>query len=240
MPGSRPCDQTREGERTDLSEQAYGFPEDLIPLLPFLPDQTARAWVLLAPVIPESAYLIGGTALTLRLHHRVSRDLDFALERHEDIPTARTRIEAEGLLAVTYQDERTLNGVFEGTKIQLLEAGDQKIVGPLTAVAGIRVASVDDVAAMKMKVIVDRGEMRDYFDLMELDRRSIVPAETALRLFLERYDPPNPDQAVVAVIRALGYLDDVEPDPALPVESREIEQYWQRRQPEVLRLTTRW
>lgn len=42
-----------------------------------MPRATAHAWRTLAPHLPEDLYLGGGTALAVRLGHRVSQDLDF-------------------------------------------------------------------------------------------------------------------------------------------------------------------
>jgi predicted nucleotidyltransferase component of viral defense system len=49
-----------------------------------------------------------------------------------------------------------------------------------TKIAGLRVASLRDLAATKIKVIGDRGELRDYFDLMVIEQRTPVTVETAL------------------------------------------------------------
>jgi hypothetical protein len=43
----------------------------------FLPPATCAAWSRLAPLVPDEGHLVSGTALTLHLMHRVSRDLDF-------------------------------------------------------------------------------------------------------------------------------------------------------------------
>ena len=206
------------------------IPPDLVP---FLPGTTAATWVKVAPLIPKSAYLAGGTGLTVHLHHRVSRDLDFMLERDEDLERLRRALEEVGRLGVTYQDDDTLNGLLDETRVQFLRAADQKVLRPATVVAGIRVASVEDILAMKLKVIMDRGEMRDYFDLMEIDRRAI-PAEEGIALFLEKYNPRESDHLVATIVRSLGYLDDVADDPALPVTRDAIQSYWISRQREVL------
>lgn len=222
---------------TDLEDPDVPFPADL---RQYLPEQTTYAWIKLSPSMPPSAYLAGGTALTIHLRHRVSRDLDFMLERREDIGALRARIESTGTLAVTHQDESTLNGVFEDTKVQVLEASGQRMVAPTTTVAGLRVASTYDIMAMKLKVIVDRGELRDYFDLMEIDRCRLVSAEEGLALFVERYSPANPDEYVSAIVRSLGYLGDVADDPALPAGRDQIESYWAARLPALLRNISRW
>ncbi len=206
------------------------IPPDLVA---FLPGATADTWVKVAPLIPDSAYLAGGTGLTVHLHHRVSRDLDFMLDRDEDLESLRGALGEVGRLGVTYQDDGTLNCLLDGTKVQFLRAADQKVLRSPIAVAGIKIASVEDIAAMKLKVIMDRGEMRDYFDLMEIDRRAI-PAEEVIALFLEKYSPREPDHHVATIVRSLGYFGDVADDPALPVQRETIESYWEGRQREVL------
>ena len=229
-PGGGPLPRRLTDEAEASRDGDHAIPPDLVP---FLPGTTAEAWVKVAPLIPDSAYLAGGTGLTVHLHHRVSRDLDFMLERDEDLERLRGALEEVGRLGVTYQDDGTLNGLLDGTKVQFLRAADQKVLRPAIVVAGIRVASVEDIVAMKLKVIMDRGEMRDYFDLMEIDRRAI-PAEEGIALFLEKYNPRESDQLVATIVRSLGYLDDVADDPALPAERDAIESYWISRQREVL------
>lgn len=76
----------------------------------------------MAPLVPDSAYLAGGTGLTVHLHHRVSRDLDFMLEHDEDLERLREALEEAGRLGVTYQDAGTLHGMLDGTKVQFLRA----------------------------------------------------------------------------------------------------------------------
>lgn len=209
--------------------------DDAIPpdLIPFLPGTTADTWVKVAPLVPESAYLAGGTGLTVHLRHRVSRDLDFVLERHEDLERLREALEEVGRLGVTYQDEGTLNGMLDGTKVQFLRAGDQKMLRRPTVVARVQVASVEDILATKLKVIMDRGEMRDHFDLMEIDRGA-MRVEEGIALFLEKHRPRDVDQTVTAVVRSLAYLEDVADDPAVPVGRDAIQDYWTRRQREVV------
>ena len=86
----------------------------------------------------------------------------------------------------------------------------------------------------------DRGEMRDYFDLMEIDRRRVVDVEEGLSLFARRYEPSNAAEYVMTIVRALGYLGDVADDPELPASRAEIESYWTKRQPALLRNVKRW
>jgi phytoene/squalene synthetase len=52
-------------------------------------------------------------------------------------------------------------------------------------------------------------------------------------MFVDRYRPRVPRQAIANIVLGLGYLDDVADDPALPMRREEVERYWRRRQPEI-------
>lgn len=203
-----------------------------------LADDVVQAWTLLAPVVPPAAYLGGGTAVAVHLGHRISRDLDFFYHSNSiDLDQLEREIAAVGPFAATMRASGTLNGVFVRTKIQFLHADEgtpQRLLVPPADVAGLRVAQIDDLMAMKLKVVGDRGELRDYFDLMVIEERTGRLAEEGLQLFLARYQPAFPDQALGHIVGGLGYFDDVEPDDQLPVRRETIIDYWTRRQPEVL------
>ncbi len=143
-------------------------------------------------------------------------------------------ISAHGRFAVTALTDTTLNGVLDDAKIQFLLADSQRVIEPVTVVAGLRVAGIGDLLATKLKVVSSRGELRDYFDLMEIERRSGRKTEEGLALFLLRYRPLDPDHAVLTVVRGLGYFGDVADDPQLPASRRAIERYWKRRQREIV------
>jgi len=215
---------------TPRSRDEVALPNELRVLLPA---STAETWTRIAPLVPPSAYLAGGTGLTVHLHHRVSRDLDFMLAADEDLERLRVELSRAGKVVVTRQEPGTLNLVIDETRVQFLRAADQRLLRPTSTVGGVAVASVEDITAMKLKVIVDRGELRDYYDLMEIDRRGVVPVEEGVALLLEKYMVRDPDLLVVTIVRALGYLGDVADDPALPSSRPEIERYWARRQPEL-------
>jgi hypothetical protein len=91
----------------------------------------------------------------------VSRDLDFFLAGLTDLAAVRHELEDLGRFAVTLHSEDTLNGLFNGTRIQFLSATDQQVLEPLTLVEGIRVSGLGDLLATKLKVIGDRGELRE-------------------------------------------------------------------------------
>ncbi len=52
-----------------------------------LPPDTALTWKTIAPIVPPTAYLGGGTAIAVHLAHRVSRDLDLFFRKHSGLLT---------------------------------------------------------------------------------------------------------------------------------------------------------
>lgn len=203
--------------------------EDLDALRGVLPPGTARSWQTIAPAVPGNAYLAGGTALAVHLRHRVSRDLDFFVESSFDVEALAEKLASLGPFAPTLATEGTLNGVFEATKVQFLEASSQHNLMEPERFAGVRVASIPDLLATKLKVIADRAELRDYFDIMTIEQKAGLSVEEGLRLFVDRYRPIAPAAAVGSIVRGLGYLDDVADDPGLPVDGAVVRAFWRGR-----------
>ena len=208
------------------------IPDDLRASLP--PD-TARTWEAIRPLVPAAAYLGGGTAIMVHLRHRVSRDLDFFFDADIDLDALAAALIRAGAFAATMHTETTLNGVFFGTKLQFLDARGQHAVDEDLRVGGLRIASIRDCVAMKLKVVGDRGEFRDYFDLLAIEEAERGTAEMGLGDFLDRYRPKDPGSALLHIVEALGYLDDVDEDDLVPRTKSEVASYWARRQPAVLR-----
>jgi predicted nucleotidyltransferase component of viral defense system len=196
---------------------------------------TAQTWELIAPALPQELYLIGGTALAVHLHHRASRDLDFFFHERVDLDQLAATLQDLGPFAIRLRSEGTLNCLFSETKLQFLSAASQNLLEQPTEVAGVRVAGVGDIFATKLKVIADRGELRDYFDLMQIEQQAGRRVEEGLGLFMTRYQVPPGDATISHIVTALGYLEDVDEDDLVPVEKDVIEAYWRKRQPEIVR-----
>lgn len=208
-----------------------------------LPGDAVATWEQVAPLVPAQAYLGGGTAIAVHLRHRQSRDLDFFFHEDLDLDRLRERLRARGPFAVTERAAGTLNGLYGETRLQFLQAGldrPERRLEPTAPVAGLQVSGLGDLLAMKLNAIAGRGQLRDYFDLMAIEQQGGRTAEEGLALFLARYQPEHADSAIVPILLALGYLDDVGDDPFLPLPRDEIADYWQRRQPEIVAAVDRF
>jgi hypothetical protein len=119
----------------------------------------------------QGFYLAGGTALALQIGHRTSLDFDFYKEkefRAEAVSAKLSDVLAEG---------RIIREA-EGTVIAEIDRqGENGIslfhsVRPFVAVDGyLNLVSLEDIAAMKLLAIADRGARRDFIDLYFLISR---------------------------------------------------------------------
>lgn len=179
--------------------------------------------------MPSSAYLAGGTGLTVHLLHRVSRDLDFFCEYAEDLEELAQRLNSSGRVVFDQRDSSTLTCTFDDTKVQVFNVPRLALLEGTTSTAGLKIASVRDILAMKLKALIDRGEMRDYFDLMMIEKQAGLTVEYGLTLAVAKFHPVDQDLFTAQILRGLRTTSDVGKDPTLPVTTDEIAQYWERR-----------
>lgn len=205
-----------------------------------LPADTAEAWLTLAPHLPNELYLGGGTAVAVHLGHRESRDLDFFFHRAIDLDVLKGLIGEQGTFAVTHESPGTLKGLFGATKIEIFDASQLKRLAKPTKVAGLNVASLQDLMAMKIKVMAERGEMRDYFDVKAIDEDGSISVEEGIDLYMERYGIGPASDSLPHLYRAMGDLSDVEVDESLPIGKPELQEWWSKRQVQVLRNSDRF
>lgn len=170
---------------------------------------------------------------TVHLQHRVSRDLDFFFDDPDvDLTEIRSALEDARPTSVIQHAPHILNAVFGETKLQFLSAIGQFPIEPPTQVAGLRVARLRDIAATKIKVIGDRGALRDYFDLKVIEERAGITVTQMLADYQERYTDSSNLQHLIMSLGFFGYVDD---DPSLPLTKTEIAAYWTNRPAAILK-----
>jgi hypothetical protein len=199
-----------------------------------LPASTLSAWQTLAQHLPASLYLAGDTALVVHLRHRESADLRFLYhDRSVDLERLAEQLPRLAAFAVTHTAPGVLRGVFADTNTEFLHADEsspQTLLQTPALIAGLRVAGLKDLMAMKLKDIAERRELRDYLDVMKIDQDAGVSLEDGIPLFMERHRVSPASDTLVRLINALGYLDDVPDDDTLPIGKLELASWWARRQ----------
>jgi hypothetical protein len=155
-------------------------------------------------------YLAGGTAVALRLGHRQSVDLDWFSPSPIDNPRGLAAdIRAAGAPFTTLSVDRgTLHGEALGVRVSLLEYRYPPLHCPEN-LPGVdcQVASLDDLAAMKLVAIAQRGAKKDFVDVYALGIRQTLGE--ALAAYRAKYSVDD----VARVLYSLTYFDDAELDP---------------------------
>jgi len=159
----------------------------------------------------DAFYLAGGSAAALHLGHRVSVDLDFFSPEVFDPAALVSHLSDIGPIAVQQESRGTFVGQLAGTQVSffyyaypLLEAD--------TPCRGVRVASLLDIALMKLAAISQRGRRRDFVDLYCICKSGYALADL-LRRVPEKYATLS--YPSYHLLRALAYFDDAEEDPPL-------------------------
>lgn len=157
--------------------------------------------------ISKQFYLAGGTALSLQIGHRISADLDF-FSPIEDIPTIRTALEKSlSKSAPILSDSSWGNLVYLARNIRVGFYGyGFPLVAPLMESNGIRLASVEDIALMKMDAMLSRAARKDFFDLYFICRN--IP----LKQLFEKADTKYPSirDFEVQVVKRLVHFENAE------------------------------
>ena len=172
-------------------------PLNLLNVLTDLQEQTSPAGFALA----------GGTSLALRLGHRVSVDLDFFTTSSFD-PASLANQFGIGPESITGQADGTLQLRIHDVKVEFLKHAYPKLADD-EMIDGIKMWSLQDVAAMKLNAIVNRGSKKDFYDLAALlDKYSL---KNLLDFYQQKYRPAS----LLMVIRSLVWFEDadIEPDP---------------------------
>jgi hypothetical protein len=187
----------------------------------FIPINTIVAWKKIDTLLPQHTTLIGGTALTIYLKHRVSRDLDFYSTQTFDSDVILENIQCKYNFEVFQKGDGMLTGWLDETKIEIFGGGNQKIVERGIFLAGLKISSIPDLLAMKLKTINDRGTWRDYFDIFTIDTKTQYSIEDGLEFFRQRFGDDNLNNYMNSIPVALGYTDDVLDDFGITDEMKE-------------------
>lgn len=174
----------------------------------------------------REAYLAGGTAAALQLGHRLSHDLDFfTTQDFEEQPLVQ-HLDSLGDFKLDRLGWKTVLGFFGEVKFSYFFY-KYPLLEPASTYRGVKIASLADIAAMKINAIAGRGSRRDFVDLYFITQ-SAPPLRRCLELYEQKYK--NLAQNRVHVEKSLVYFDDAEEEPLpemlKPVDWEEIKKFF--------------
>jgi predicted nucleotidyltransferase component of viral defense system len=166
----------------------------------------------LGKLISARGFLLGGgTAVALHLGHRTSVDLDLFTEANfaqplELLHDLRTH-------EIDFQDrliaDGTLHGSVNDVSVSLLRHRYPCLSPPEPCPElNCSLLSLDDLCAMKIAAVTQRGTKRDFVDIYALGTKHRT-LEDMLRLYRRKYSLDN----VVSALYGLAHFSDAESEP---------------------------
>lgn len=151
--------------------------------------------------------LVGGTALSLQIGHRISIDIDFFTKEEFDPREMLQYLEANYGFQEQYSHTNTLKGIINGVFIDLLRHNYRYVAEPIE-INGIRMADKQDIAAMKVNAIAGNGtRVKDFIDIYFLLKE--FSFSDIIDFYKIKYESRNEFHA----IKSLTYFDEIVTEP---------------------------
>ena len=158
--------------------------------------------------IPEF-YMIGGTALSLQMGLRESFDFDFCIPKQFNNEILLEELGKIGEVKVNQNQNGTCDVILNGVQVSFFYYPN-KMINKLVTVPEmpkLKMASILDIAIMKIVAIGGRGAKKDFFDLYNIiNRCKITIKELAEGLIEKCGNKTN----YVNIIMGLSYFEDAE------------------------------
>ncbi|MCX6816256.1 MAG: nucleotidyl transferase AbiEii/AbiGii toxin family protein [Candidatus Beckwithbacteria bacterium] len=184
----------------------------------------------------DFAYLAGGTALALRLGHRQSVDLDFFTPKKFDEQVILMQLKQTGRFESKTVAWRTVIGDFFKVSFSLFYY-EYSVLDKTDDFFGIKIASLKDIAAMKIHAIEDRGSKRDFVDLFFLTKTFSL--REMLNFYGQKYHCLEKHK--LFILKGMNYFEDAESEKMRPmfkeVDWDKLKQYFQN---QVKQLAKEW
>jgi len=159
----------------------------------------------------EEFYLAGGTGLALQLGHRQSLDFDFFSEREIDNQDILWRCQEIGKFELFSEDKNTVIGALNEVRISFMTY-PYSLLEDYIRHHRMRIASVMDIAMMKLEAISSRGSKKDFVDFYFLNRT--IGLNELFSAHAKKYGEDHSNRYLLH--KSLVYFNDAENQP-MPV-----------------------
>jgi predicted nucleotidyltransferase component of viral defense system len=155
----------------------------------------------------DNFYLAGGTALAIYFGHRISVDLDwFSSKPFGNALLLAKKIQNEQIdLKIEETSLGTLHGFISNVRVTFLEYQYPLLSKPiLWEETSCILASLEDLACMKLSAIAQRGARKDFCDIYALGKTFSL--QEMLTFYSKKFNIQN----ISHVLYGLSYFDDAE------------------------------
>ena len=159
---------------------------------------------MMANTFLDGFFLVGGTNIALRIGHRKSIDLDLFSDKPFDTTQLKLHLKDTYAFETRYESRNTLKGEIRGVFVDCM-SHQYPLVKPVEHIEGVRMASLEDVVAMKLNAIVNDGtRIKDFIDVAYLSSRMSLGDMCAAHC--KKYNEKNE----ILVRKGLCYFQDIE------------------------------
>jgi hypothetical protein len=164
-------------------------------------------------------YLAGGTALALHIGHRDSIDFDFFQEQAFDTEVLFRKLEhifEGGEIRKLQEEENTLTVLLDKEILVSFFTYQYPLLHSTVMWNGIELASIEDIAVMKLAAIIGRATTKDYVDLYFILQNHTL--DSLLHAATKKVSTFNQ----MLALKSLVYFDDVVLDPIRYMPGHEV------------------
>lgn len=151
----------------------------------------------------KNFYLVGGTALALQIGHRKSMDIDLFYHDHFDSSLVADSLNDAFEVSSIEVSKNLVRCFINNIKIDIL-SHRYPLVDAIISSNNIRLASLQDIAAMKLNAITNRGMKKDFWDIGTL--LGIFSLKDMLMFYQIKY----PTSSLWQVEKSLCWFEDAE------------------------------
>jgi len=152
----------------------------------------------------QGFYLVGGTALALKLGHRKSVDIDLFSDFSFDASQILEKLSFDFSFTLFFSAANTIRGSINQIQIDII-AHRFSLVKEPEIVENISMLSVEDISAMKLNAISTSGQrVKDFIDLYYL--LQVYSLSEMLTFYKKKYTQYNE----VNILKSITYFNDVD------------------------------
>ena len=177
----------------------------------------------------DDYYMIGGTALSLQIGLRESYDFDFCVKGEFNNEVLLEELKSVGNVEVIQNQKGTCDVLLNGVQVSFFYYPNKVLkdfVKP-EEMPKLKIASVLDIAIMKVVAIGGRGAKKDFFDLYNIIKKCNITVDELVNGLVQKC---GNNVNYLNIIMGLSYFEDAEdeilPDTFVPYNWENIKKFF--------------
>ena len=177
----------------------------------------------------DDYYMVGGTALSIQLGLRESFDFDFFVRSKFNNDLLVEELNKIGKVEVKQNQIGTVDVLLNNVQVSFFYYPNNvlKEFIKTNEIENLKMASIIDIAAMKVAAIGGRGAKKDFFDLYNIMNKENISVKKIAKAVVEKF---GMNVNYVNMIMGLSYFDDAEdeilPETFVKYDWNEIKKYF--------------